>query len=71
MTFIGNAQRAPEKSNFHVVNELHSIGDGGAPKKKAIFFKGKGATTLLHFLDGGAAIFQFIKNSTAIKFDTG
>lgn len=67
LAFIGNARRPPEKSNFHGVNELHSIGDGGAPKKNAIFFKGKGATTLLYFLDGGAAIFQFIKKSSSNK----
>ena len=49
LTFIGNARRPPEKSNFHGVNELQPIGDGGAPKKNAIFFRGKGATTLVYF----------------------
>ena len=47
--FIGNARRPPEKSNFHGANELQPIGGGGAPKKNAIFFRGKGATTLLYF----------------------
>lgn len=49
LAFIGNARRPPEKSNFHGANELHSIGGGGASKKNAIFFRGKGATTLVYF----------------------
>lgn len=58
LTFIGNARCPPEKSNFHGVNELQPIGGGGASKKNTIFFRGKGATTLLYFLNGGAAIFS-------------
>ena len=49
LAFIGNERRPPEKSNFHGTNELQPIGGGGAPKKNAIFFKGKGAATLLYF----------------------
>ena len=49
LAFIGNARRPPEKSNFYGANELQPIGDGGAPKKNAIFFRGKGATTLPYF----------------------
>ena len=49
LAFIGNARRPPEKSNFYAVNELQPIEGGGAPKKNAIFFKGKGAATLLYF----------------------
>ena len=49
LAFIGNARRPPKKSNFHGVNELQPIGGGGASKKNAIFFRGKGATTLLYF----------------------
>lgn len=46
---FGNARRLPEKSNFYGVNELRPIGGGGAPKKNPIFFRGKGATTLVYF----------------------
>ena len=49
LAFIDNARRPPEKSNFHGANELQPIGGGGASKKNAIFFRGKGAATLLYF----------------------